>query len=328
MTNTSGDAAKAAVRQQYGAVGDAYVKSTGHATGSDLERMVVLAQPAATDEMLDIATGGGHVARVFVPHVASIVASDLTPEILEHAGKAFADWGFDNVTTAVADAENLPFGDASFDIVTCRIAPHHFPDPAAFVREVARVLRPGGRFLLVDSTVPEGEDGEFFNRFEKLRDPSHVRSLTIAEWTALLWNAGFSVDAVESFTKRHDFADWTSRSRTSDSDRAELARMLITAPESRQKAFGVEIDSGNASVVSGFTDTKTLYVTLLILSGMSSLCCPTDARVVRPSRGFILRPQPKDPRAKHLSQGFGASLGAAASPGDSSLTLRMKEFGG
>jgi ubiquinone/menaquinone biosynthesis C-methylase UbiE len=261
-----GDAAKAAVRQQYGAVGDAYVKSTGHATGSDLERMVTLAQPAPADEMLDIATGGGHVARVFAPHVASIMASDLTPEILAHAGRAFADWGVNNVTTAVADAEDLPFGDASFDIVTCRIAPHHFPDPAAFVREVARVLRPGGRFVLVDSTVPEGEDGDFFNRFEKLRDPSHVRSLTVAEWTSLLERAGFAVDAVESFTKRHDFADWTSRSRTSEADREELSRMLLTAPEPRQALFGVEIDSAGSQTVLGFTDTKTLFLGRLATS--------------------------------------------------------------
>lgn len=252
----SGGEAKEAVRKQYASVGDAYVRSAGHATGSDLARMVELAAPSISDHMLDIATGGGHVARVFAPHAGSIIASDLTPEIISHAERAFAEWELANVTTAVADAENLPFGDASFDLVTCRIAPHHFPDPASFVREVARVLRPGGRFVLVDSTVPEGDDGVFFNRFEKLRDPSHVRSLTIGEWAALLASAGFMVGAVESFAKRHDFVDWTSRSRTSESDRCELARMLLTAPEERQRAFGVEIADG---AVQGFTDTKTLF---------------------------------------------------------------------
>lgn len=248
--------AKEAVRRQYGSVGDAYVTSTGHATGSDLERMVVLAEPTVSDEMLDIATGGGHVARVFAPHVASVVASDLTPEILEHAAKAFADWGIGNMTTAVADAEALPFDNASFDIVTCRIAPHHFPDPNAFVHEVARVLRLGGRFVLVDSTVPEGEEGALFNRFEKRRDPSHVRSLTIAEWTALLQRAGFSIQAVESFSKRHDFADWTSRSRTSEEDREDLAHMVLGAPD----LFGAEIDPDDPESVLGFTDTKTLFL--------------------------------------------------------------------
>ena len=253
---TSAHAAKESVRRQYGSVGDAYVKSNGHATGSDLDRMVALAQPAPDEALLDIATGGGHVARVFAPHVASIVASDLTPEILEHAAKAFASWGIGNVKTALADAEDLPFDDASFDIVTCRIAPHHFPDPAAFVNDVARVLRPGGRFVLVDSTVPEGEDGALFNRFEKLRDPSHVRSLTVGEWTSLLGDAAFSIGAIEPFPKRHDFTDWISRSRTSTEDRAALARMILGAPG----VFGAETDSDDPGTVLGFTDTKTLFL--------------------------------------------------------------------
>lgn len=252
--------AKDAVRRQYGSVGDAYVKSTGHATGSGLERMVALAQPAVDDVMLDIATGGGHVARAFAPHVASVIASDLTPEILAHAANAFAVWGLQNVSTAVADAEALPFKDASFDVVTCRIAPHHFPDPAAFVQEVARVLRPGGRFVLVDSTVPDGDDGAFFNRFEKLRDPSHVRSLTVVEWQALLMDSGLTVNAVESFAKTHNFADWTSRSRTSESDRQELARMLLTAHESRQRLFDIQIDPDRPDTVLSFVDTKTLFL--------------------------------------------------------------------
>ena len=263
MKAETGKLAKDAVRTQYGAVGDAYVKSAGHATGSDLERMVAVARPVSTDEMLDIATGGGHVARVFAPHVSSIVASDLTPEMLEHTGRAFAEWGVVNVTTQVADAEALPFADASFDIVACRIAPHHFPNPAAFVRNVARVLRPGGQFLLVDSTVPEGEDGEFFNRFEKLRDPSHVRSMTIAEWTEMLQDAGLSVQAVESFRKRHDFFDWTARSRSSPEDCNVLTRMLLTSSAARKRLFAVEVDSNDPEKVLGFTDTKTLFLTCL-----------------------------------------------------------------
>lgn len=221
--------------------------------------MLTVSQPASTDEMLDIATGGGHVARVFAPYVDSIVASDLTPEMLAHAGRAFAEWGVDNFTTAVADAEALPFEDASFDIVTCRIAPHHFPNLLAFVRQVARVLRPGGRFVLVDSTVPEGDDGLFFNRFEKLRDPSHVRSMTIAEWTTMLQDAGFSVDVVESFTKRHEFSDWTTRSQSSAEDCNALARMLLTASERRERFFAVEADPNDPEKVLGFTDTKTLF---------------------------------------------------------------------
>lgn len=248
--------AKDRVKSQYGSVGDAYVRSKGHATGSDLARMVELANPDGSERLLDIATGGGHVARVFAPRVAEIVASDLTPGILQHAAAAFAEWGIDNISTAEADAEDLPFDDASFAIVTCRIAPHHFPNPSAFVAEVARVLKPGGQFILIDSTVPDGEDGAFFNRFEAVRDPSHVRSLTIDEWAALIASHGLTLKLVETFTKRHDFADWVERSNTTGSDRAKLEQMMLTASEDRKARFAAEIEGDS---LLAFTDSKSLF---------------------------------------------------------------------
>lgn len=254
------DAAKRAARTQYGSVGDAYVKSVGHATGSDLGRMVEVSGATPETRMLDIATGGGHVARAFAPHVGSVLATDLTPEMIAHAEQAFRDWELDNVTTGIADAEDLPYDDATFDLVTCRIAPHHFPNVDAFVREVHRVLVPGGTFLLVDSTVPEGERGDFFNRFEKLRDPSHVRSLTVGEWRGLLEDARFTVSEVETFTKTHDFADWTSRSRTSDEGVAELSRMLVDADATTREDFSVTISPDDPGRVLSFMDTKTLFV--------------------------------------------------------------------
>lgn len=250
------DDAKERVRAQYGSVGDAYVKSVGHATGNDLTRMVEVARPLVTDRMLDIATGGGHVARVFAPHVANITASDLTPEILGHAKASFEVMGLANIGTRIADAEDLPFADGSFEIVTCRIAPHHFPHPEHFVAEVARVLSSGGRFVLVDSTVPDGEAGQFVNRIEKLRDPSHVRSLTLNEWRTLLLDAKFEVATVESFPKRHDFKDWTSRSRMTPGDRDALERLVLSAPEEIKRLLHVEETGGR---LSAFSDTKTLF---------------------------------------------------------------------
>jgi len=258
-THPAPDDAKDRVRAQYGSVGDAYVRSVGHATGSDLQRMVELAAPRPTDRLLDLATGGGHVARTFAPHVAEVVATDLTPEIIDHAAAYLAGLGLANVTTALADAENIPFPDASFDLVTCRIAPHHFPHPDRFVQESARVLRPGGRFVLVDSTVPDGEAGAFFNRYEVLRDPSHVRSLTLAEWVSLIEAAGLALHTVESFTKRHDFEDWTSRSRMQPESRARLEQMMLGAALEIRERFAAEIEDGR---LVGFSDTKTLFVAL------------------------------------------------------------------
>jgi len=253
-------AAKDRVRAQFGAAGDAYVRSAGFAVADDLARMVELARPLPTDRLLDIATGGGHVAVTFAPHVVHVIASDLTPEILNHAAAYFAERGLANVETALADAEALPFRDDAFEIVTCRIAPHHFPRPDRFVAEVARVLAPGGRFVLIDSTVPEGDAGAFINRIETLRDPSHVRSLPVSEWEALLGAAGFHVDHVESYRKRHDFDDWTARSRMSSGDKAALAALVLSAPESLREALQVE---GDGKRLLGFSDVKSLFLASL-----------------------------------------------------------------
>jgi ubiquinone/menaquinone biosynthesis C-methylase UbiE len=246
------------VRAQYGKVGDAYVKSTGHATGNDLDRMLALAELTPTDTLLDIATGGGHVARVLGPHAGKVVASDLTPEMLDHAIPYLQEQGLTDVERLVADAQDLPLADASIDIVTCRIAPHHFPDPGAFVAEVARVLKPGGRFLLVDSTVPDGQAGEVFNVYESIRDPSHIRSLTEAEWVTLLERNGFRIEAVEPFRKRHEFEDWTRRMQVSEEGRSRLQAMMREAGEAIWREFEVDFDADTGRVVS-WIDTKTLF---------------------------------------------------------------------
>jgi ubiquinone/menaquinone biosynthesis C-methylase UbiE len=249
------------VRAQYGKVGDAYVRSKGHAGGSDLARMLALADPQPTDTLLDTATGGGHVARVLGPHAGRVIASDLTPEMLDHAIPYLREQGLPDVERLVADAQDLPLADASVDVVTCRIAPHHFPDPAAFVAEVARVLRPGGRFLLVDSTVPDGAVGDVFNAYEAVRDPSHVRSLTEAGWIALLEREGFRIEAVEPFRKRHEFEEWTARMQVSPEDRERLQAMMRDAGEAVHAAFEVAFDPATGAVTS-WVDTKTLFAAI------------------------------------------------------------------
>jgi ubiquinone/menaquinone biosynthesis C-methylase UbiE len=248
---------KRRVREQFAAAGDAYVKSVGHATGNDLQRMIEVTAPQQDEILLDIATGGGHVARVFAPHVLHAIVSDLTPEILSHAERYLRETGIANFEVLVADAEAIPLPDASVDIVTCRIAPHHFPNPHRFVEESARVLRRGGRFVLIDSTVEPGEPGVFFNAFEKKRDPSHVRSLTIDEWLELIDASGLTVNFYESFHKRHDFSDWTSRSLMTSEDRDDLERMMLDAAESVRATHKVEIEDG---ALRAFVDTKTLFL--------------------------------------------------------------------
>ena len=175
----------AIVRSQFGAAAADYATSEVHAKGESLSRIVELAAPQTTWHVLDVATGAGHMAAAFAPHVASVVASDITAEMLTEAGKLAASRNLLNMTTATAEAGSLPFADETFDLVCCRLAAHHFPSLERFVSEVQRVLKKRGRFALVDNVAPDREllpdasDEDLedvliaYNAFEKLRDPSH-----------------------------------------------------------------------------------------------------------------------------------------------------------
>ena len=259
MPDTSAAERKRLAQSQFARSAAAYVVSKTHAAGADLERMIELADPRPADRALDVATGGGHVARALIGRVREIVVADLTLEMLRAALDFLKSAGANQLHAVITDAEAMPLATGAFDLVTCRIAPHHFPLPERFVEEVARVLAPGGRFALVDSTVPEGEVGEFFNEFERLRDLSHVRSLTIREWEELIRAAGLTLLATETFPKRHDFDDWTARMRVSPDTKAELTRRMREAPAEVHATYQPEWEGER---LVAFTDTKTLFVAL------------------------------------------------------------------
>ena len=233
-------------RLQFEIAAPNYVDSPHHAAGDDLRRLLELAAPDGHEHVLDIATGTGHTALAFAPFVADVVASDPTPRMLELAAALAAERGIRNIRFVAAQAEALPFPPGSFDLVTCRVAPHHFADPQAFVRETARVLVPGGRFLLDDQTAPDDPElDEFMNRFERWRDPSHVRAYAVREWRAWLEEAGMLVDSVEVYERdSYDFADWTARARMPDGERDSLERWLLSAPPRCAEFFRIESKNG------------------------------------------------------------------------------------
>ena len=243
---------KQRAQNQFGAVAQSYVTSSTHARGDDLARMLELAQPRGDELLLDIATGGGHTALAFAPRVRAVVASDLTPAMLAAAAAFIRSQGATNVRYEPADAEALPFAAASFDIVTTRIAPHHFPNPRQYVREVARVLRPGGLFVLNDTMAPEdAELDAFMNRFEQWRDPSHVRAHTLAEWCGWVEAAGMRVEHTDALAaKRFDFADWVARMRMPAAEQAALEQWLIDAPVRCREHFGVYVEAGRVRTIA------------------------------------------------------------------------------
>lgn len=236
---------KQAVQAQFGKNAEQYVQSKTHAKGSDLELMVEWMQPAEKWRALDIATGGGHVARTLAPHVSLVVATDLTRPMLMAASAANDTAHVHNVVYVQADAESLPFLDESFEIVTCRIAAHHFPDPAAFVREVSRVLIPGGLFLFIDNVSPEESSlSAFMNEVEKTRDPSHVRCLSVREWCALFEANGLTLQKQQERKKRFEFLPWVQRTSESSEQEAAVEKMLLDATDEQKEFLRLTTNEG------------------------------------------------------------------------------------
>jgi len=219
------------VQKKFGEAAADYAASTVRAKGESLARLVALVQPQPSWRVLDVATGAGHTALAFALLVSKVTASDITDQMLAEAKRLAGERGLGNVKTARAKAEDLPFPDMSFDLVTCRLAAHHFDKPRAFVAEAFRVLLPGGILALVDNISPdEHKLARAYNDFEKLRDPSHGRCLGLAEWTTLLADTGFTVEYREHMDQPIEFAPWTARMRCDAPTVARLKGLLGEEP--------------------------------------------------------------------------------------------------
>jgi ubiquinone/menaquinone biosynthesis C-methylase UbiE len=246
---------KSLAQQRFGRAASDYATSEVHAKGASLQRLVELTEPKPHWRVLDVATGAGHTALAFAPQVAKVTATDITEEMLGQTRKLAADRGLANVKALIANAEDLPFPDASFDLVVCRLAAHHFRKISNFVSEALRVLMPGGTIGIVDNVAPDAaivpgraadelrHCASLFNAFKNLSDPSHVRCPGLLEWQTLLADAGFTVTHAECLDKEIEFGTWVWRMRSSEATTARLKEMLREEPLSdflkpRETALG------------------------------------------------------------------------------------------
>ncbi len=245
------------VRERFGRAAEGYIRDAGFATGDDLDMMVELLKPSSDDNMLDVACGGGHTALRFSPLVRSVVASDLSMVMLKKAQEYVSEEGeVDNVIFREADAEDLPFPAGAFTLLTCRIAPHHFPDVPRALNEFHRVLRRGGRMALVDTLKPsDPEIAEWHQKVEQLRDNTHIRAFTLEEWTDMVAAAGFIIHETVIVEKTHDFPAWASRGGMSRKAIADLNKLFDEAPNKVQDYFQIETFAGE---VETYTDQKLL----------------------------------------------------------------------
>jgi ubiquinone/menaquinone biosynthesis C-methylase UbiE len=246
---------KRLAQQRFGRQAPQYVSSSTHIWGEELGRMVELAQLTGEERLLDVATGGGHTALAFAPHVRMVIALDLAPAMLRAAAQHLQRRSATSVHLLAGDAEAIPIADSTFDVITCRYAPHHFPRPERFLSEAARLLRPGGRLVVFDNMVPEDDLLDaFMNRFEAWRDPSHVRSRRPSEWRSLLQEAGLRLEVMDPLVWRaYDFPEWTARQAMPATEREALERWLMAAPSPCAERVRLQIEGGQVrSLMASF----------------------------------------------------------------------------
>ncbi len=245
------------VQQSFGPNAQKYAESAHFAKSEGLSRLIEVLSPQPSWRALDVATGGGHTALAVARHVHSVVATDVTPQMLTAAETMIRAQGVTNVTFREADAQHLPFEAGEFDLVTCRIAPHHFPDVFAFVTESQRVLKPGGFLAVIDNlTPPDSFTARYINAFEKLRDPSHLWAYAARDWKRFYADAGLTVTHIEEFHKPFDFIDYCDRMSVPALTRLQLEAMLRQAPKGPREAFDIFEKGGRL----GFHLTELLIV--------------------------------------------------------------------
>lgn len=231
-------------REQFDRQAEHYNAQWNAWSEESLAWLLTNAQACPEDMALDVATGTGFTALAFAPHVRSVIGLDISPGMLAQARKHAEEQRISNATFQGGAAENLPFPGATFDLVTCRVAPHHFLSVPRFLQEVARVLKPGGRFLLADTTVPDdsAEAGDWQNAVEALRDPSHVRNYTPGEWRRFLEEARLEVEQLTSTGGGIHvvLSDWLTKAGCTPEQTTAVRGRFENAPESAARAFHIE----------------------------------------------------------------------------------------
>lgn len=232
----------------FGARATAYLDSKVHASGEDLQQMAALVQGCTDAHVLDLGCGAGHVSFRVAPHVARVTAVDLSAAMLTTVTESARGMGLDNIATQQCPVAALPFADDAVDIVMSRFSAHHWHDVSAGLREARRVLRTGGMLVMADVIAPGNPLADtHLQAVELLRDTSHVRDYSVAEWSALLAAAGFSLTGITTRRLRLEFASWIARMATPPHMATAVRALQAAAPAEVRAHFAIE-DDGSFTV--------------------------------------------------------------------------------
>lgn len=252
------DSHNAIVSKQFSPMAHSYLTSPVHANGADLDQMVNLVGERPDAIALDMGCGGGHATFRLAPLVKKVVAYDLSESMLTVVADEARRRGLDNVAIQQGTVESLPYPSASFDVVVSRYSAHHWQAVSAGLAEMRRVLKPGGLAICMDVVSP-GEPllDTWLQSLELLRDPSHVRDASLAEWCGLLCAAGFAVGTVTKFRLRLEFAPWVERMKTPESH--------VTAIRSLQQRAGADVTQYFAMEDDGSFTVDTVLITAEVM---------------------------------------------------------------
>ena len=233
----------AVVLDQYNTRASAYVNSAVHAAGEDLDLIAQIVANQRGAVALDVGCGGGHLTYRLAPLVSEVVACDLTESMLAAVVEQASLRGLPNIDTREAAAESLPFQTATFDVVATRFSAHHWHAFAEGIAEMARVLKPGGLALMSDVVSPGVSLLDtWLQTLELLRDPSHVRDASTAEWDSALAAAGLAIERIEHFRLRLDFATWVARMDTPEPQVTAIRMLQARAASAVKDYFEMEED--------------------------------------------------------------------------------------
>ncbi len=231
------------VSEQFSPTAQSYLNSTVHASGADLELMTSLAGNHPNGIALDMGCGGGHVAFHLAALMKTVVAYDLSSSMLAVVEQEAHRRGLNNIVVKQGAAETLPCPTASFDVVTTRYSTHHWHDVAGGLAQMRRAMKPGGLGIFMDVVTPGIPLLDtWLQSLELLRDPSHVRNLSIQDWQHGLKAAGFNVQAVTTYRLRLEFASWVARMQTPDTHVAAIRSLQQRASKEVSDYFAMEED--------------------------------------------------------------------------------------
>jgi SAM-dependent methyltransferase len=235
--------------RQFGDNAANYLNSPVHAMGADLDRLQALVPRLRPQRALDLGCGAGHAAFALARGGApSVIAYDPSAPMLAAVEREAAARGHTQITTRQGAADQLPFEDASMDLIVTRYSAHHWPSVPLAVSEIVRVLRPGGTLVVIDVVAPEAALLDTtLQTLELLRDSSHVRNYRASEWRSMLSAPGLRYVASEQWKLLLEFDSWVRRIATPARRIDALRAVLQDLPAEAREYFGVAADGSFSS---------------------------------------------------------------------------------